>query len=419
MDCIIHPHVFGGREQIKIPSSKSHTIRRLLIASLAEGVSQIDFPLDSLDARSCISVCRSLGANITAGQTSLTVTGCAKNITAPGIPLDVGNSGTTLFLALCAASLSDIEITCTGDAQIARRSAAPLLDALKGLGVRCGGNGCIPITVCGPWHSGRVSVECQTSQYLSALLLAAPLASSNCTTEIDVPLLNERPYIEMTLSYLEQQKINIEKNSALDHFVIQGGHQYTPINGAVPADFSSAAFPACAAVVSGGSAELLGLDKNDHQGDKYFFDILEKMGASVVYKKDKIIVGSAGKLRGGTFDLNDTPDLLPVCAVLAAYADGETRLVNVAHARIKETDRITVMCNELTKLGITCSELPDGLIIKGGRQPQGNIVVDGHDDHRVVMALAVCALGASAPVTIKGAEAADVTYPGFLELCKE
>ncbi|GMO37173.1 MAG: 3-phosphoshikimate 1-carboxyvinyltransferase [Termitinemataceae bacterium] len=428
MDCIIHPHVFNCAQAsaTKIPASKSHTIRRLLIASLATGTSRIDFPLDSLDARSCLAICRSLGAQINEHKHNDVIEywdvkgiGGAKNISAPLAALDVGNSGTTLFLALCAASLCEKKITFTGDSQIARRSAAPLLDALKGLGVSVtsGGNGCIPITVQGPWHGGKVSVECPTSQYLSALLLASPLAPLNCTTEIDVPLLNERPYIEMTLSYLEQQKIAFKKNSALTHFVIQGGQKYVQQNGAVPADFSSAAFPACAAVISGGSAELLGLDKNDHQGDKYFFDILEKMGASVVYKNDRIIVGGSGQLKGGTFDLNDTPDLLPVCAVLAAYSKEETRLINVAHARIKETDRITVMYSELTKLGITCSELPDGLVIKGGQQPLGEIVADGHGDHRVVMALAVCALGAAGKITIKGAEAADVTYPGFLELC--
>jgi 3-phosphoshikimate 1-carboxyvinyltransferase len=129
----------------------------------------------------------------------------------------------------------------------------------------------------------------------------------------------------------------------------------------------------------------------------------------------QVTVEAGGPLRGGCFDLNDTPDMLPAAAVLAAFAEGETRLVNVAHARIKETDRIAVMAAELAKLGVDCKELPDGLVIRGGNLPGGGLL-DGHGDHRVVMALAVCGLGAGSPLTVTGAEAADVTYPGFLDL---
>ncbi|GHT50055.1 hypothetical protein FACS1894102_5310 [Spirochaetia bacterium] len=240
----------------------------------------------------------------------------------------------------------------------------------------------------------------------------------------------------MTLSYLCQQGISYfagdnqngsSKNSCAEKdfssFAIHGGAQYKPLSAFVPSDFSSAAFPSLAAVISasvyGGNfskTELLGLDYNDFQGDKIFFDILKQCGASVEWGEKKVTVGG-GELHGAVFDLNDTPDLLPVCAVLAAYCSGETRLINVAHARIKETDRIKVMCSELKKLGVDIAELPDGLVIKGGNKITGG-TVDGHGDHRVVMALSVCALGATAPVTILGAEAADVTYPEFLGLIK-
>ncbi|MDR1256434.1 MAG: 3-phosphoshikimate 1-carboxyvinyltransferase [Spirochaetaceae bacterium] len=430
MNITVTPHRFD--RTVRVPASKSHTIRRLLVASFAEGVSEIDYPLDSLDARSCLSVCRALGAEITETADE----GGVRRWTARGIggakglekippdapPLDVGNSGTSLFLALAMASLGSKPVTFTGDEQIARRGAAPLLAALAGLGVtvHSGENGCIPITVCGSWRGGRVSVECPTSQYLSALLLAAPLAPAGVLTEIDVPLLNEKPYIEMTLAYLDEQGVAYEKKADFSYFAIRGGSVYAPVNGAAPADFSSAAFPVCAAAISRGRAVLLGLDPNDSQGDKAFFDMAVSMGCKVTWEPEagggmRVTAEGAERLRGGCFDLNDTPDMLPAAAVLAAFADGETRLVNVAHARIKETDRIAVMSAELGKLGVDCAELPDGLVIRGGKIPSGGLV-DGHGDHRIVMALAVCGLGASAPLTVTTAEAADVTYPGFLRL---
>jgi 3-phosphoshikimate 1-carboxyvinyltransferase len=283
-----------------------------------------------------------------------------------------------------------------------------------------------------------VSLPCPTSQYLSALLLASPLAPEGTVTEIDVPLLNEKPYIDLTLSYLTAQGILWEGAADYSYFRIPGGGMYKPVNGPVVGDFSSAAFPGCATAISGAviggpmadgaavgestvlgeSTILLGLDPNDPQGDKAIFDILTQMGCDVTWSREgdewRLTVSRSGPLKEGTFDLNDTPDLLPVAAVLGAYAEGETALVNAAHARIKETDRIAVMAEELGKLGAAVRERPDGLVIRGGALHGG--AVDGHGDHRVVMALAVAALGASGPVEIAGAESAAVTYPAFPEL---
>ncbi|MDR2193786.1 MAG: 3-phosphoshikimate 1-carboxyvinyltransferase [Treponema sp.] len=435
MRAIITPHTFSGT--VRVPASKSHTIRRLLIASLTDGVSRIERPLDSLDARSCLAVCRALGVDILEkiDETGVPEHWSVRGITRSGNSFsfgyaahervfDVGNSGTTLFLALAIAALGSTPCTFTGDEQIRRRSAANLLSALTALGVTVlsAKNGCAPITVRGPWKGGTCSIECPTSQYLSALLLAAPLASAGCVTDIDVPLLNEKPYIDMTLSYLDTHGVPYEKNADFSHFRVPGGAVYKPMNGIVPADFSSAAFPAATALISGGSVTLIGLDPHDTQGDKAFFDMITQMGASVAWSASSSggwEVTISGKGRGerlcaGSFDLNAVPDLLPVMAVLAAFAEGETHLTNVAHARIKETDRITVMAQELSTLGVQCAEKPDGLIIRGGA-PSGG-AVDGHGDHRIVMAFAAAGLGTVDDLEIRGAEAADVTYPGFLNL---
>jgi 3-phosphoshikimate 1-carboxyvinyltransferase len=417
-----------------------------LIAALADGVSEMRYPLDSLDARSCAAACRVLGAEVTEYRAadplcpnvadqegkklvSYTIRGNAA-FQRKGPPLacggriDVGNSGTTLYLALAAAGLGTEAFEFTGDEQIQRRSAAPLLEALSGLGIRAesrGNKGCVPIIIQGPWKGGRVSLPCPTSQYLSALLLAAPLAPAGTVTEIAVPLLNERPYIEMTLSYLRAHTIPLEAAGDFSRFVIPGGGAWRPFTRSVPGDFSSAAFPACAAAVSGGTVTLLGLDPEDPQGDKFFFDMLAKMGCAVEWRGPdetgwSLTVSRPGRLRGGTFDLNAAPDLLPAAAIIAAFAEGDTALVNAAHARIKETDRIAVMAGELGRLGLGCTERPDGLIIHGRGIPPRGGAVDGHGDHRIVMAFAAAAMGTRGPIEIDSAESAAVTYPGFLEL---
>jgi 3-phosphoshikimate 1-carboxyvinyltransferase len=249
--------------------------------------------------------------------------------------------------------------------------------------------------------------------------LASPLAPTGTCTEIAVPLLNEKPYIAMTLSYLDAQGVPYEAAADYGWFRIPGGATYTPMNGPVSGDFSSAAFPACAGALTQGTVRLLGLDPADTQGDKAFFSMLQTFGATVRWEKsagtEVAVVSREGPLRAADFDLNATPDLLPVMAVMAAYAEGETLLDNVAHARIKETDRIAVMAQELGKLGVWTEERTEGLRIRGLARLRGG-TVDGHGDHRVVMALAVAALGAEEPVKIQGVEAADVTYPGFLAL---
>jgi 3-phosphoshikimate 1-carboxyvinyltransferase len=437
------------------------------MAALSDGISHIENPLDSLDSRSCAEACAVLGADITGqrengvlrdwivrGKRPVAEDGRAVSRTARHI--DAGNSGTTLFFGLAAAALFSGPVTFTGDEQTARRGAGPLLDALKGLGVDVTSqNGCTPITIRGPWKGGKVSLSCPTSQYLSALLLAAPLAPAGVVTEIEVPLLNEKPYIDMTLAYLKAQGLcgQSPENPVcyepdFSWFRVAGGAVYTPVNGPVPGDFSSAAFPAAAAVISASIPEktpegitLWGLDPDDTQGDKVFFEYLARMGCDVRWKRSvnrndgetaeekggawRLHVSRGGPLSGGVFDLNATPDMLPVLAALGAFASGGagvTELVNAAHARIKETDRVSVMAQELDKLGIHCEEKPDGLVIHGitsrGRGGGRTIAVDGRGDHRVVMALACAALGMGGPVEIAGAEAADVTYPGFLELLR-
>jgi 3-phosphoshikimate 1-carboxyvinyltransferase len=397
----------GG--SVKIPGSKSHTIRALICSLYAHGESLIRDPLISSDTLSGKDMAVLLGADITAGEGLWRVKG--RGVHPSGELIDVGNSGTSLYFGIAAAALTNEPVSFTGDEQICRRSAGPLLDALAALGVRVESTcGCTPLTVSGPIRGGRAEVKAVSSQYLSALLLACPCADGQSI--IDVPLLNEKPYVEMTLAWLDRCGIRYE-NHDFSRFVIPGNQSYRTFDASVPSDFSSAAFFLVAGALSDRGILLEGPDYTDTQGDKKVADILRDMGADVEIGEHSIFV--KGPLtRGGTFDLNEIPDCLPILAVAGCFAPGQTRLVNVAHARIKETDRISVMRRELAALGADIEELPDGLVIS--RSELRGATVDGHGDHRIIMALCVAAMHASATTDIRGCDAVAVTFPEFRDL---
>lgn len=404
---------------VAIPASKSHTIRAVLIACMAEGKSTLHYPLESEDTLAAVRACRALGAEIEMDVDEWSVKGTGGRLSPPATPIDVGNSGTTLYLLAGMAALADFPITFTGDQQIQKRSAAPLLGSLQDLGVRVESTsqGCAPFTVRGPLKGGSTSIECPTSQYLSALLLAAPLGVGD--TEIEVPLLYEKPYVDMTLDWLDTQSISYTRTE-YQHFSVPGGQHYTPFHRRIPGDFSSATFFMTAAAITGGTLELHGLDMEDTQGDKEVVHVLEQLGCNVQQKPSCITVQGPprdqdrGGLKGGSFDLNNIPDALPALAVAACFSTERVELKNVPQARSKETDRIAVMHKELSKIGAQVEELEDGLIIHGRGTLQGGTVA-GHSDHRVIMALSIAALAAENPVNIDDVSAAAVTFPDFFK----
>ena len=301
----------------------------------------------------------------------------------------------------------------TGDSSVCARSAAGLLNALKTLGVeiKCETKeGYAPFTVCGPIHSGKVKIDCPTSQYLSALLLALPLADGNF--EIKTGILKEKPYVDMTKRWMNEQIISFQSDENYTDVFIPGGQIYRPFDRTIPADFSSACFFLCAAAVTRSRLTLTGLDMTDAQGDKAVVFLLEKAGCRIELQGDRLTI-EGGRLKAFSADMSDIPDALPVLAVTACFAAGETRLFNAAHTRQKETDRIRCMTEELRKLGADITELPDGMVIRGTGLRGGCVCSRG--DHRIAMALAVAGLAADAPVTVEGAEAAAVTFPAFFE----
>lgn len=396
---------------LRVPASKSHTIRAVIIGALADGESVIRSPLESLDTRSALEAVRAFGAEAVVASDCWTIRGVDGELRVPENVIDVGNSGTTLYMIMGTAALANGWTILTGDHQIRRRTAAPLITALRPLGAEVfstRGNGMAPFVIRGKMTGGVASIAGISSQYISSLLLSCPLAAGD--TELIITVLNEKPYVEMTLKWLAEQGITPETDSAMSSIKIYGDKRYKAFDRKIPSDFSSAAFPLCAGVLAGGTVTLEGLEMDDPQGDKELIAILRKMGARIEINNTTVTV-RGGTLRAMDIDMNSIPDAIPMLSVCACYADGITVLHNVPQARIKETDRIAVMSRELTRLGAIIEELPDGMIIKGTGLKGGK--VHGHGDHRVVMALSVAGFAAEGPVTVDTAESADVTYPGF------
>lgn len=401
--------------RVRIPGSKSHTIRALYISALADGKSEIAMPLISSDALSAVDVCRALGADIVNVGNSFSVTGFSGIPRTPSDVVNVGNSGTTINFGVSAAALGEGCTVFTGDYQIRKRPMGPLLTAINNLGAEVfstRNDGAPPILVKGRLKGGKTELDGVTSQYLSSLLISCPLAEND--SEIILTRLYEVPYAEITLWWLDKQGIKYQNNN-FKSFYIPGGQKYKPFNSAIPGDFSSATFFMVEAAISGEEMILENLDMSDPQGDKLVLSVLQDMGATVCYEGNNIRI-KGGKLSGREIDMNPIPDALPAMAVAGCFAEGETRLVNVPQARLKETDRIKVMCSELSKMGADIEELPDGLVIRKSRLKSCRL--NGHDDHRIVMSLAVAALNTPGETVIDTAEAMNITFPDFTDLMR-
>ncbi len=407
-----------GKSSLKgnllIPASKSHTIRALLIATLAKGRSEIRSPLMQGDGRSALNAAGALGADVRWTDDTVSISGLGGDLSGGDENLFMGNSGTGTRLFAGAASLGSRPRRFDGDMSLRSRPMKPLLQAIRDLGgdytlERTDGD--VPFVIRGPLQGGETNVSGITSQYVSSLLLCAPLAPHDTT--IIVEDLHEKPYVELTLWWLKKMGVEFSVSEDMTRFEVKGRSGYRAINERIPGDFSSATFGAVAAAATASEVTLKNLDFTDPQGDKRVFEILERMGMQVSRSGKEVTLKSGSFLRGGTFDINDMPDSIAALAVLGCCAEGETRLINVAQARIKETDRIKVMAGELTKMGADIHELSDGLVIRKSRLTGAR--VDSHDDHRVAMALALAGMAAEGETIIEKAECAEVTYATFQE----
>lgn len=401
------------RGDVLIPTSKSHTIRAVTISGLAHGKSIIHHPLESADCLAAAKAAGMFGAGIDLGSSwAIEGVGCVPHV--PDNVVDVMNSGTAMNFCMGTASLVEGTTVLTGDHQIVRRPVQPLIEALNGLGaevISTRNNGLPPIVVKGRLKGGKTRLRGIVSQYVSSLLIHCPLIEND--SEFEVYDVHEKPYLQMTLKWLDRHGIRYEASEDMSRFKLFGGQSYHGQEVTIPGDFSSAAFFLIAGVLCDADITLLGLDMQDVQGDKKVVAYLQEMGADVRFENGGIRV-CQGSLRGIEIDMADTPDALPAMAVVGCFAKGKTVLRNVANARLKETDRISVMATELSRLGARIEELPDGMIIHESKL--SGCPVRGYSDHRVVMSLSVAGLAIPGRTEVDTAEAVNVTVPNFLDL---
>jgi 3-phosphoshikimate 1-carboxyvinyltransferase len=398
---------------LTLPGSKSYTHRALVAASLAEGESLLTNALDAEDTRFTAQALAQMGAGIDWREDGVRVKGAGGHWQPVFGPIYLGNSGTSMRFFTALAALGEGEYRLTGSPRLCERPQGELLEALAQLGVRAysvRGNGCPPVIVQGGLQGGRARLSgAISSQYLSALLFIAPLAPEGAEIEITGDLVS-RPYVDLTLDVLGDFGISYFRQG-YRYFHLPGGQHYLPQDYAVEADASSASYFWAAAALTGGRVTIANLSADSCQGDVGFIKILERLGCRVSSGDEGLTV-EGGPLRGIEVDMATMPDLVPTLAVLAAFAQGETVITNVAHLRHKESDRLTAVAAELKKMGIAVQETGDGLRITGG-EPRGT-AIDTYQDHRIAMSFAVA--GLKAPGTaINDPECVAKSFPEFWE----
>ena len=397
---------------IRASPSKSYTHRAVVLAALSHGPCRIRQPLLGEDTAATIAGMVAFGAEIERTADGLRVT--SGSLRPPETPIDARNSGTTLRLLTGVAGLLEGSTTISGDASLQKRPMGPLLEALTGLGARArslSGDGRPPVDVEGVLRGGRVSMSGSiSSQFLSSLLIACPLAADPSEIQVLPPHRSE-PYVEVTRQMVRVFGVEIAVHE--DTYLVPGGQAYHPTDVDVPGDFSSAAFPLVAAAITGGDVTVEGLDLSSLQGDRRIARLLESFGARVDVASDRVRVRS-GDLAGQTVDVSDTPDLFPILAVLATQAKGETHFVNGEHLRVKESDRIASTVAMLRALGAHAEPTADGCVVDGPASLRGAFV-DSRADHRILMAAAIAGLAADDSVDISDPWCFRVSYPSFLD----
>ena len=406
--------------EITIPGSKSHTIRAVLLAALADGTSIIHNPLTSDDGLSALKAARAFGADILEEKGKWIVKGKGR----PSLPEDVidcGNSGTSTAFVMALASLCEGYTVITGDQQIRRRPVIQLVNALNELGAKAvltrPGKEAPPVIIQGVLKGGTAHFSGFSSVVISSTLLASPMALNDTIIKVEKPL--EKPYLQMTIDWLKKYGVELKKQAPdYTYFEIECGKTYKATESSIPADWSGVAFPLVAAVCTPSDLIISGMDFNDSQGDKIVVDHLISMGADITKDEagGKLIVHGGKPLKGGTtINLNDIPDSLPALSVAACFAEGDTVFTGLAHVRVKETDRVAVMEAELTKIGAKVETTKDSMTVHGGSPIKG-AEVESYDDHRIAMAMAVAGLFADGEMRVKDAECASVSFPNFFDL---
>ena len=403
----------------RIPGNKSATARAIVLGGLAEGTSKVSNALPGIDSFSIVNMMCALGARIDTTQPDQWVfEGVANKPQVPGCVLDAGNSGTGFYLLVAISALANGYSVVSGDYQIGRRPAQPLIDALNDLGAQVfstRNSGTAPIVVKGAMEGGKTKLPGVNSQWLSPLIIAGALTPKGVVIMEDN--LMERPYVDMTMGWMKRAGGTVTHRD-YEEFAIPGGQEYKSFEAEIPADWGSSGYPMVAAAITDSRITFLGMDPDDYAGERMYPHIIKEMGGNVTFQNEGRIVTVEGgnELHGIEIDCSGTPDAVPALAVLACRARGKTVLKNIQASRLKETDRARSIMEELTKMGGRFKETPDSLTIYNSELKGAQI--DGRHDHRIVMATAIAAMVAEGETVIGDAEYVDVSFPNFYDLMK-
>lgn len=407
---IIKPKLLKGN--IVVPSSKSLGHRGIIAAALSRGISRVYNIQLSKDIEATMELMKELGAVVNIEDQNLYIDGRKMFSYEKKLDLRCRESGSTLRFLIPLALTKDGDYIFHGEGKLISRPLEPYYEIFEEKGIKYSREeDGLPLKVSGKLTSGTYRVRGDiSSQFITGLLFSLPILEGNSRIQITTKL-ESKGYIDLTLDILKDFGIEIENNNYKE-FNIRGAQKYNCRNYYVEGDYSQGAFFLVAGAL-GSSIVCYGLNKDSLQGDKVILDILEAMGCNVEESEEGIKV-KPSKTKGIEIDASNCPDLVPVLTVLASLSEGETKIVNAKRLRIKECDRLYAITKELNKLGANIIELEDSLIISGVNELKGG-EVDSHNDHRIVMALAIAATRARGNVIINNPSAVEKSYPNFFK----
>lgn len=395
--------------EVTAPASKSYTHRAFIIASLTTGKSTISNILESEDTLVTLNALKQLGVAIEKKGTEVKIKGVNGRYHLPKkqVILDVKNSGTSLRLLTGISSLTDGEVVITGTDRLQQRPITELVEALRKLGIAVHTTDSGIHVRGGNLKGGKVTINAkESSQYVSALLIVSPYAQH--PVALEVTDFSSSPYIAITTDLMKLFGASIETKR--NTFTVFQREKYHAKKYTVEGDYSSASYSFAAAAITHSEITVRGLHKNSLQGDRYFLDILKKMGCKIIWKNDMVSV-KGEELAGIEIDLSQYPDIVPALAALATQASGKTVIKKIGHLRLKESDRIAALETELTKMGARVETTAESLCVYKSQLKGASI--ETHNDHRIAMSFAVAGLVARGETTIKNAEVVEKSYPNF------
>ena len=408
MKVIIKPNVLKG--EVNAPPSKSLSHRAIIAAALAKGQSKIENLIFSQDIKATCDAMQNFGINVNKYNNYIEVLS-EGNLKAPARLINCYESGSTLRFLIPFGAMVESAVTFEGRGKLKTRPLTPYFNIFDKQSIRYDYRDSLPLVVDGKLKPGRFEISGGiSSQFITGLMFVLPLLDGDSEIIISSPL-ESKGYIDLTLDVLKNFGIDVE-NDNHQTYRIKGSQKYRPNDYRVEGDYSQAAFWIVAGLI-GDRICLKDLKFDSRQGDKEIVDIAQRMNGALQIEKDNIIVRRS-ETKGIVIDASQCPDIIPVLTVLAALSEGKTEIINASRLRIKESDRLKAISTELNKLGADVREKDDGLVVYSKKDLEGG-EVDGWNDHRIVMSLAIASIRCKNEVTIIGSDAIKKSYPTFFD----